>query len=451
MPYRNIIFDANAFVRKTADAQASVRYPVEVQSVRCLSRLPVIPQQDTEISGAPPLSFRARSGMLSGYKLYGNLRHEESPNLIIDWLSNINSVSRNTASLSKTSTSITITSPDNQAFAGNWTGSDSKVTVKPSTIYRLSWAYTGQGKSQVGISFNCTANSVDSWLSPWTRLDSGSVTFTTPSGCSNIGIRFETGPEDDISTGIATISQLMLEENPSGAVNYRPYGGQILAVGDLVTTGTYAGKYKIPVTISGESTSTTDIYLNAPLRKVGAYADYIDYERQKVCRVIKTVTSDGSHWNSYQQNNQYDINCGHLMNRLPLVNDNAVMTESSLYPGASAVDEWANRSTTDYKCIAVNDTYYEFLVVDNVSFPDRNLQTFQNLLQQLDTAGNPFEIWYINSDSENVSDPPAAAVYEEESITLPALSTEGGVNLLSVGTAVQPSQVWIKGKIQVIE
>lgn len=79
------------------------------------------------------------------------------------------------------------------------------------------------------------------------------------------------------------------------------------------------------------------------------------------------------------------------------------------------------------------------------------MQTFQNLLQQLDTAGNPFEIWYINSDSENVSDPPAAAVYEEESITLPALSAEGGVNLLSVGTAVQPSQVWIKGKIQVIE
>lgn len=451
MPYRNIIFDVQASVKKTADAQASVWYPVEVQSVRCLSRLPVIPQQDTEISSAPPLSFRARSGMLSGYKLYGNLRHEESPNLIIDWLSNINSVSRDTATLSKTSTSITITSPDNQAFAGNWTGSDSKVTVKPSNIYRLSWAYTGQGKSQVGISFNCTYSSVDSWLSPWTRLDSGSVTFTTPSDCTSIGIRFETGPEEDVTTGIATISQLMLEENPSGAVNYRPYGGQILAVGDLVTTGTYAGKYKIPVTISGESTSTTDIYLNAPLRKVGAYADYIDYKRQKVCRVIKTVTSDGSHWNSYQQNNQYNINCGHLMNRLPLVNDNAVMTESSLYPGASAVDEWANRSTTDYKCIAVNDTYYEFLVVDNVSFPDRNLQTFQNLLQQLDTAGNPFEIWYINSDSENVSDPPAAAVYEEESITLPALSAEGGVNLLSVGTAVQPSQVWIKGKIQVIE
>lgn len=450
MPYRNIIFDANAFVRKTADAQASVRYPVEVQSIRCLNRLPVI-QQITELSGVPPLSFRARSGILAGYKLYGNFRHEESPNLIIDWLSNINSVSRDTATLSKTNTSITITSPDNQAFAGNWTGSDSKVTVKPSTTYRLSWAYTGQGKSQVGISFNCTDSSIDSWLSPWTRLDSGSVTFTTPSDCTSIGIRFETGPEEDVTTGIATISQLMLEENPSGAVNYRPYGGQILAVGDLVTTGTYAGKYKIPVTISGESTNTTDIYLNAPLRKVGAYADYIDYERQKVCRVIKTVTSDGSHWNSYQQNNQYNINCGHLMNRLPLVNDNAVMTESSLYPGASAVDEWANRSTTDYRCIAVNDTYYEFLVVDNVSFPDRNLQAFQNMLQQLDTAGNPFEIWYINSDSENVSDPPAAAVYEEESITLPALSAEGGVNLLSVGTAVQPSQVWIKGKIQVIE
>lgn len=409
------------------------------------------PPEETEITGTLPLQFNAVGYSLSGYKIYGNYQREESPNLIIDWLSNINSVSRNTATLSKTSTSITITSPDNQAFAGNWTGSDSKVTVKPSTIYRLSWAYTGQGKSQVGISFNCTDSSIDSWLSPWTRLDSGSVTFTTPSDCTSIGIRFETGPEDEVTTGIATISQLMLEENPSGAVNYRPYGGQILAVGDLVTTGTYAGKYKIPVTISGESTSTTDIYLNAPLRKVGAYADYIDYERQKVCRVIKTVTSDGSHWNSYQQNNQYNINCGHLMNRLPLVNDNAVMTESNLYPGASAVDEWANRSTTDYRCIAVNDTYYEFLVVDNVSFPGRNLQVFQKLLQQLDTAGNPFEIWYINSDSENVSDPPAAAVYEEETVTLPLIQPYIGTNTITVETDIQPSSIYIKGRIEEIE
>lgn len=48
--------------------------------------------------------------------------------------------------------------------------------------------------------------------------------------------------------------------------------------------------YKIPITISdGTDTKTTNIYLDEPLRKIGDYADYIDFENKKVVRKISSV------------------------------------------------------------------------------------------------------------------------------------------------------------------
>lgn len=49
----------------------------------------------------------------------------------------------------------------------------------------------------------------------------------------------------------------------STALPYEPYG------------------YKIPVTLTANTSETTDIYLNAPLAKSGNNADYIDFKTQK--------------------------------------------------------------------------------------------------------------------------------------------------------------------------
>ena len=68
----------------------------------------------------------------------------------------------------------------------------------------------------------------------------------------------------------------------------------IQSVGDLVTdtASEYYGKYDIPLYVGG--VLTTHIYLNAPLRKVGNSADYIDFKTQKVVRYIKEQTFDGT-------------------------------------------------------------------------------------------------------------------------------------------------------------
>ena len=59
---------------------------------------------------------------------------------------------------------------------------------------------------------------------------------------------------------------------------------EIQSVGDLVidAESEYYGKYAVPIVVND---TTTHIYLDdVPLRKVGNYADYIDFKHQKVVR-----------------------------------------------------------------------------------------------------------------------------------------------------------------------
>ena len=68
---------------------------------------------------------------------------------------------------------------------------------------------------------------------------------------------------------------------------------EIQSVGDLVTdeNNDNYGKYKIPVKVNN---TVTKIYLDEPLRKIGDYADYIDFKNQKVIRKVKVVDDTGT-------------------------------------------------------------------------------------------------------------------------------------------------------------
>lgn len=67
------------------------------------------------------------------------------------------------------------------------------------------------------------------------------------------------------------------------------------SVGELVTdvNDFNYGKYKIPLLIKGDNEITThNIFLNEPLRKIGNYADYIDFGNKTVVRNIGTLSKD---------------------------------------------------------------------------------------------------------------------------------------------------------------
>lgn len=53
----------------------------------------------------------------------------------------------------------------------------------------------------------------------------------------------------------------------------------------------YYEGYKIPIKVNDD---TTNIYLDEPLKKVGDYADYIDFKNQKVYRNVEVIDNTGS-------------------------------------------------------------------------------------------------------------------------------------------------------------
>ena len=85
---------------------------------------------------------------------------------------------------------------------------------------------------------------------------------------------------------------LQLEEG-SVATEYEPYG-----------------KYKVPVVVNGEI--FTNVYLNEPLRKVGDYADVLDFKGKKVIRntykrVYDGVNDNNNPFNMYDNESNFEL------------------------------------------------------------------------------------------------------------------------------------------------
>ena len=99
---------------------------------------------------------------------------------------------------------------------------------------------------------------------------------------------------------VAGISDIVLDDcvDDASIVNYKIYGNSVQngtptqnSPVEVESVGEYdeeTGKYKIPVICSSENgrSFTTDIYLDEPLRKVGNYRDYIDFERSVLVRNV---------------------------------------------------------------------------------------------------------------------------------------------------------------------
>ena len=148
-----------------------------------------------------------------------------------------------------------------------------KSVLKPDVTYTLSrvcvpdLSVNGSAIGRISIKANSTELAVCVY---WGGLKSVKFTLTQEQ------IDSITAIEIYFYTKGTTISELQLTESDT-ILPYEPYG------------------YKIPIKVSGNSkTITTNIYLDEPLRKVGDYADYIDFENGKVVRCIKKTTFTGN-------------------------------------------------------------------------------------------------------------------------------------------------------------
>lgn len=240
--------------------------------------------------------------------------------------------------------------------------------------------------------------------------------------------------------------------------NYRIYGNTVggAGVGDLVESGEHAGEYKIPVTVSnGTDTLTTPIYLPEQIKKVGDEAEYIDYAEQKQHRVRKnllqnTATSQTINGVTFIVNDDGSIVCNGQAssNNADLVNPHFLLP-SGTYILTGCPDGGSDRGTykmllyvngawrtndrgsganftlTETSTVLVKITVYAGYTCDNL--------TFYPMIRKADIEDDTYEPYITNTELD---------------VTLPALPMLPGTNTLTVGTAVQPSQVTVKGKIQ---
>ena len=156
----------------------------------------------------------------------------------------------------------------------------------------------------------------------------------------------------------------------------------------------------------------TNIYLDEPLRKVGDYADYIDFNNKKVVRNIKEVAL-GKGW-TYTYKNLKGVGFGIL--------DTTYNRTIGMSNRENLIGKYYNDSGHYMWLGVATNSVYWVGILDELGFA--NVSEFNTWLKQ-----NPTTIIYPLSTSV------------EESIDLPNIELLDGTSTLQVNTTVNPSNV----------
>jgi hypothetical protein len=236
--------------------------------------------------------------------------------------------------------------------------------------------------------------------------------------------------------------------------NYRIYGQTVdgESVGNPVFDGDHAGEYRVPVMVNDV---TTNLYLPEPLKMVGDEAEYIDYSDQKLHRVRKnllqnTATSQEINGVTFTVNSDGSVTCnGEATASAVLVITNNWQTNTILgnrYIGSGCPSGGSDATyyldlhnfghdTGDSvitKASHTEGSSYKVQIVIRTGYTCDNL-TFYPMIRKADIEDDTYELYIENPEGD---------------VTLPELPTLAGTNVRTVGTAVQPSDVYIKGRIK---
>lgn len=160
---------------------------------------------------------------------------------------------------------------------------------------------------------------------------------------------------------------------------------------------------------------TTNIILDEPLRKIGDYADYIDYKNQKVVRNIGAKNLNGTEsWSYFSSYNCYYVR---ILDMMVL----------SGYP-YGLCNRFKSGQRTVQGCIQFGGGNNYIYIHDDNEYADVTL----------------FKNWLISNNTGIVY---PLATPTEESITLPSISTvKGEKSIFDILTKVEPSKLKITYK-----
>ena len=197
------------------------------------------------------------------------------------------------------------------------------------------------------------------------------------------------------------------------------------------TEGTFITFKKLQLEVGSSQTefepyiepTTTNIYLNEPLRKVAEYADYIDYKNKKVVRNVIDYTFTGTEILSqlYETNTtgQYRIFLS-IPNAIKGNVSNKVAVLSNLYAAGTADSTYIRKQSVGLHAngyVVVYDANYQ------------KLESFKTFVTEKYNSDTPFIVYY------------PLATPTEETIEIPEISTFDGTNIFDVETTIEPSKI----------
>ena len=367
--------------------------------------------QIQEISGIPPLTFKSYADYLTDYRVYGNTAQNgtPSPEAPVDVVgcgvrtenlfNKENSSMRYYGYINSVTGKVIISTAGSLSII---------VSVKPNSNYTISKLATT--RFRVGLFTNYPVeNSVATDLygdRDGGGIDSGTtLSFSTSANTAYIMAFIRN--YNDTATSEEMLSSVMVNEG-STALPYEPYG------------------YKIPVTVSdGTSSITTPVYIGTePLHKIGDYADYVDFKRGVVVRRIKKLVIRGDETGLFNLTGGFSA-CRIMVNVLP-----NTYCFSSHFFSYSPVFSYFDVLENSISVAGTSSNIYANGLFDSVA-------SIRDFFSNQYSAGTPVTVWYVLAEPE-----------EEPLESLLPIQTIRGTNVLTADTTVQPSEMYIKGKIK---
>ena len=174
---------------------------------------------------------------------------------------------------------------------------------------------------------------------------------------------------------------------------------------------------------------STNIYLDEPLRKVGDYADYIDFENNEIVRNIGKYTFTGDEQDQggavgYTGSFGYTVRISGLSLTAHKVGLCNYLTQSDLN---GSVNRFAFHGIANHPYC-----YIFFLEKDFPELGTYSPETAKQIVKQMYDGGEPLILYY------NTNTP------TKETVELPIIPTFKGTSIISVDTTIQPSNAEIE-------
>ena len=233
--------------------------------------------------------------------------------------------------------------------------------------------------------------------------------------------------------------------------NYRIYGNTVggESVGDLVESGEHSGEYKVDVTVEGKNL----LQNNATSKTINGVTFTVNGDGSVTCNGTAIATT------FFIINSSINVEEGCIINGCPDVNYDGILLRITNNATNYYVEDKGHGTIID--SMASGNT--KILIRVPASYTCDSL-TFYPMIRRADIEDDTYEPYhapvttpiYLPEPIKMVGDEAEYIDYAEQKqhrigaddidVTLPALPTLTGTNVLSVGTAVQPSKVYVKYK-----